>query len=926
VVAGTGEIVRSAEWLRVRDFVATVRSQPAAMAIAGEAGSGKTTLWRGGTAAAAAAGHRLLRSEPSDAESDLPFSALSDLLTDVLSAVCSDIPDPQREALEVALLLRRAGPQPPVVRAVGMAVLTALRMLAAAGQVVVAIDDVQWMDEASLDALTFAFRRSEGAAVRLLVAARTEAPADPLTAAAPPPPGGWRDLVAAVPAEIVELAPLDAGQIQQLLHGTFSAAQARMIARQSRGNPFWAREIASSLAAADTPLPALARTLTDRLARSLTEEASAALAVVAGAGRIPIADVLAVLSYLDDPADAVDQAVLAGVVVEAGNRLTPAHPLIGAAAVESLPPGRRRQLYRRLAATSDSPERYAHFAALAAAQGPDAAVADALDAAAAAASARAGNAEAAQFAGQAVQFTPDTDRPALTRRRIRAAELYFLAGDLLQSLAFLEALSVSELATADLERALPLLLDMTEIAHGTAAASAIIGPLIEEPGPDVRRRALVLALASDVIYGIPGGRQVAAAEAIRCAEAAGTAADATMHRAMINLVTAKMAAGEGLDGDILDRAELLESKIQIARLYDTADLQRGIWSAYVEDFDTGRAALERCISRARESGDDFALYTLLCYLATTEELAGDFRAARQALAAADSAMPWHDWPLSPWHVRPHCSLLIADGDLDSALSFVDQHLPGGDDAPATAQLLRALVHGWVSTWRGDTADAVWQLERAGRFADKSDFADPAVRQWLDPTLAQAYITAGRSAEALRISAWLRKLGQRRGRPAAIGHADRIEALAHAKSGDLDGAAASAHAAVAIFESSTLRFDLARSLFALGQIERRRKARGHSRAALGRALDLANEIGHVPLRDQAERELARVAAARSAGELTATERRVADLIAAGATNREAAAELFVSVRTVETHVASVYRKLGVRTRAELARRLADSPAR
>jgi DNA-binding NarL/FixJ family response regulator len=76
----------------------------------------------------------------------------------------------------------------------------------------------------------------------------------------------------------------------------------------------------------------------------------------------------------------------------------------------------------------------------------------------------------------------------------------------------------------------------------------------------------------------------------------------------------------------------------------------------------------------------------------------------------------------------------------------------------------------------------------------------------------------------------------------------------------------------------------------------------------------------------ERELTRVAATRSPGELTATERRVADLIAAGATNREAAAELFVSVRTVETHVASVYRKLGVRTRAELARRLPDSQVR
>ena len=83
------------------------------------------------------------------------------------------------------------------------------------------------------------------------------------------------------------------------------------------------------------------------------------------------------------------------------------------------------------------------------------------------------------------------------------------------------------------------------------------------------------------------------------------------------------------------------------------------------------------------------------------------------------------------------------------------------------------------------------------------------------------------------------------------------------------------------------------------------------------------MGHRPLIDEIERELPRVAAERSGSELTATERRVADLIAAGATNKDAATALFVSVRTVETHVASIYRKLGVRTRAELARRVAGS---
>jgi DNA-binding CsgD family transcriptional regulator len=118
-------------------------------------------------------------------------------------------------------------------------------------------------------------------------------------------------------------------------------------------------------------------------------------------------------------------------------------------------------------------------------------------------------------------------------------------------------------------------------------------------------------------------------------------------------------------------------------------------------------------------------------------------------------------------------------------------------------------------------------------------------------------------------------------------------------------------------------ELARSLLALGRIERRRKARQRSRDALTRAQKLATEIGHQPLLAEIERELPRVAAARSGTGLTATEQRVADLIASGATNRDAAATLFVSVRTVESHVASIYRKLGVRTRGELARKLSGT---
>jgi DNA-binding NarL/FixJ family response regulator len=221
---------------------------------------------------------------------------------------------------------------------------------------------------------------------------------------------------------------------------------------------------------------------------------------------------------------------------------------------------------------------------------------------------------------------------------------------------------------------------------------------------------------------------------------------------------------------------------------------------------------------------------------------------------------------------------------------------------------------------------VRHFERAASCADECDYADPGVRQFLDAALAEEYILVGRIDDARRISAWLRDTGERLGRPVLAGAASRIDALAAAQAGDLDPAAQLARQAVAAHESSPLRPELARSLLVLGQIERRRRARHESRVALSRARDLAREMGHRPLLARIERELPRVAATRAGDQLTVTEQRVAQLIAAGATNREAAAELFVSVRTVETHVAAIYRKLGVRTRAELANRLSGTPAR
>ena len=959
-----GNFVRAAEWRRVRQFTSTAadRPGPAALVIAGEAGSGKSRLWRGAVAAAAEAGVWVLRSEPSASEADIPFAGLHDLLAGVVPLVADAIPGPQREALEVALLLRPAGEQPPAEHAVGRGALAALTALLTSGPVVVAVDDVQWLDAGSLDALEFALRRVTGAAAALsvLLAARTDAPADPLTVGAPRPPDGWRRLLAAFPAVAeVTLTPLAPTQVQELLPATATAAQARLVASQSRGNPFWAREIWASMAtAADTaaaspaaqpPVPPLARAaLARRLKRSLTPAEAEALTVVAAAGRITVPEALAALDHLADPATALDAAVLAGVVAEIDGRLAAVHPLIGAAAVEAAAADRRAVLYRRLAQVSAGPERRAQFAALAArAEGtdPDPAVADALDAAAEAAYARTAYAAAGKFAAQAVTFTPPDDGAAMARRRIRAGELLDMAGELDGAVEQLQALDMDTLPTADLERALPRLIDLLEYMGGEAAAIAMITRALGTASHDERRRALLLALASDPLYGVRRGRRAAADEAIRCAEAAGPAANRSLHKALINLAIVKVTAGEGVDTELLDRAERLEDALPRIPLYDTADHCRAVWYRYTEDLDASRAAQQRCMERARETGDDFTLSTCLSYVALTDELSGDYTAAAAAQGESEEIRAWYGWPESPWLLEPRCELLIASGDLAAALRLVDEHLPEDEGQPLANRFVGACLRGKISAWSGAAAATAAYLEVATECADELGWADPGTRAHIDRVLAEAYVATGQPEKAAPISARLRDLGARMNRPALTGQAHRIDALAALAAAadntandtdpgtapgtavDLAAAAAAARDAVAAHENCPLRPELARSLLVLGRIERRREDLAGSRATFSRARDLAREIGHRPLLTEIEAELPRAAvrprrSARLETTLTGAEERVAEQLAKGASNREAAAELFLSVRTVETHVASIYRKLGVRTRSELRRVLAQ----
>src|SRR5262249_29140247 len=154
--------------------------------------------------------------------------------------------------------------------------------------------------------------------------------------------------------------------------------------------------------------------------------------------------------------------------------------------------------------------------------------------------------------------------------------------------------------------------------------------------------------------------------------------------------------------------------------------KRGRWARFVEDVDTSRPALRRSIERATEAGDDYARYTFLTYLAGTEELAGDYAAARTAIEDADATAAWHRWPMAPWQLEPRCELLIAAGDFGPALILVDDELADADGSPPAARFLGAFVRGKISAWQGDHPAAVRNFERARLWADQYEWADPGV--------------------------------------------------------------------------------------------------------------------------------------------------------------------------------------------------------
>ena len=351
VTDADGTVVGREHELEIMRSFCTDRNQPGAVLLEGDAGIGKTVLWEAGLAIASAAGHTVLRCRPAAAEAQLSFAALADLLVDVLDEALPALAAPQRRALEVALLLDDAEGSPPDVRALAGAFLGVLRHASSSASVLVAIDDVQWLDEPSRTVLEFAVRRLGVEPVGVLASRRGTGGEPPL---------GLGQALAPERLQQLALAPLSMGALHRLVQTRLGMALSRPVLRrlhaESGGNPFYALEIGRALQRrgsaprSDEPLPVppTLRQLVQERVAALPDRVRRLLELVAALydRRIDRVHELAHGEGLDG---AIDQAIAAGVLTVADDSVQFSHPLLAAGVYAGMGPERRRDVHRQLA-------------------------------------------------------------------------------------------------------------------------------------------------------------------------------------------------------------------------------------------------------------------------------------------------------------------------------------------------------------------------------------------------------------------------------------------------------------------------------------------------------------------------------------------------------------------------------------------------
>ena len=915
-----GVIGRDAELASIGELLVKIEGGPAALVISGEAGIGKTVLWEAAVGCADRAGLRVLSCRCAEGEASLVFGGLSDLLGAVFPQLAAALAPPRRHALEIALLLMESDSEPLDERAVSLALLDSLRLLADHDAVLVAVDDLQWLDASSARVMQMSLRRLRGERVGLLATLRDVEPRAPVD---------FEQVFAAERLVRHRLDPLSLSGLHHLLRDRLGLELARPELVRLRdvtgGNPLYALELGRELlrtgrrptAGGILPVPnRLSALLGARLAR--LPDAGDVLLLAAALAR-PTVDVIAAAYGDRAPAlHALEAALREGVIEVQDSSVRFAHPLFASVCYQQAPIWRRRAAHRALAAVVGDPEERVRHLALAA-EGPDAAVAAAVEGAADATARRGATPAAAELYELAAELTP-ADGALARRRLLRAAELHRRAGSVEQAAAMLERLLPS--VEPGTERADVLVVLATTVRSSPARAIELLTEALDNVPGDDERTSRILSWRAWL-------RQVSGAElaeALADGRAAAELAERVGDREALAIAIAQQGAVETWTNEITPG--LLERGVEIeARLPRTLEphlsprfvLARRLWRQ--GRLDGARAILEELMARADDRGEAETQPLVAHELSMVEWFAGRWdRALELAELACAAVEQTKGRGYRVW-------ALLEKSMLETDIGLVEAARATAGDALAVARefgstLFVGLCHGALGRLEfalGDLDAAAAHFSRIPHELDLDSRNDPTDQVWSDAieTLIARGLVGRARAHLDRQEALARRLDG----PWALGAAARGRGLLALAEGDLDNAFAAFNESLVLLGGVPFPFERARTLLCVGLAHRNARRRRAARASLEEALAAFEHLGARLWADRAHAELGRISGRRTSQNLTETERRVAELAAQGSANKEIASALFVSEHTVAAHLTHVYRKLGVRSRAALAHRLA-----
>jgi DNA-binding CsgD family transcriptional regulator len=923
-VPAVSEVVgREREQLALAGFAEGLGDGPASVLLAGEAGMGKTTLWRVAVEAARVKGHRVVATRPSAAEARLGFAGLRDLLEDVVGEVLDAVPGPQADALSVALLLERPGPVEVDQPVVAAAFLSALRVLSAVRPVLVAVDDAQWLDAPTAAVLGFAWRRMRSEPVGLVLAQRE---GEPLAAALASVEDGRR----------IAVGPLGMDDVDQLLQRRlgllFPRPTLRRLYSVARGNPFFALELGPAFdrhraevgAGASVPVPArLLDLVTDRLA-ALPAPTREALAVAAALSQPTPALVAAGMGRRER----LGPAFAAHVLELDGNRLRFLHPLLASAAYEAIDPLARRALHQRLATVVPDEDEGAHHLALATAE-PDAAVADALERAADHAFRRGATAAAAGLYEHAGRVTP-ADAPADRHRRIRrAGRHHWTAGDIARASALLEAAVADAPSATARAEALTKLAWVCVFQGDQPRAADLARRALAERGARLSARADAESCLAAVLTHMGEDLEEAAGRASRAASLGARCGDLLRH----NDGLCQLALTGGLRGDRSADAFLREAADQGEeaagwRVHGWPSKHAATVALWTDGHHAAAAALRRLLDSAFERGDEASVPDVMAHLALAEYLSGSWpAAARTATDALEVARQFGERPHQAIALAVRARVMASTGhdrearaDAESALGFA------GERGMVIARIQSVSALALLDLTQGRPQEAADRLRPLRERLVRAGVGEPGAIGFVADEI-EALVALSRHAVAGELVDWLEARGHALDRASALAAAARGRGMLAASRGEHDAAIAAFERAVAEHDRAAMPFERARTLLHLGAAQRRGKHKLAARANLVGALGIFEALGAKPWVAQAAGELSRISGRRRAQPgLTATEARIVSLVAEGRTNKQVAAALYLSPKTVEGHLRNVFRKLGVHSRTALARQvLSDGEA-